>query len=293
MNTLLLVDGHNFINRANHFGAGLTNRKGFPTGVITKTIGMIAGDARIVDATHVCVVFDHSAGCDKMQRYAFYKLNRRNKVDDGSRTDMRRQINPLISILRAAGIRVVRKKNREGDEVINTMAQQFVELYGPKAKVYMATNDKDMAQCVNKQIAILKPDKRILDVAGVTKEYGVTPNKIIEYLMLLGDKVDNIPGVDKCGPKTAADWLNKYGSIEGVLAHKKELTPKLRSNLEQAAKAFKATRWLITLRDNIDVGNSFTREFDEDTLDDLCREYDLASTRKTLIALAKRTGSFK
>ena len=240
MKTLLVIDGNNVAKRAEFAVPPLSSASGVPTNVARGFLSILASYTKMVQPTHIYVVFDHPAKTDKHIIYADYKANRTSSSTD----DFRQQLLLLRKLLPKMGVRVYRKKGIEGDEVVATLAVKFAR----KGSVYIASNDKDFASLVTDNVFLLKPDK-IFDADAVEATWGVPPSKMVDYLMLLGDKVDNIPGVEKCGPKTAAKWLANVSSVNDI--------PKqpgvVGANLEKARKHFKLTRRLIELNTEHDI----------------------------------------
>jgi DNA polymerase-1 len=228
----------------------LITTTGIPTGMIKLASRMIVGSVRHYQPTHILIVFDH------------HGPNFRNKLWEGYKT--KRELDPLMEIqfpllvewLTASGYRVVIKPGVEGDDVIGSAVEKF------KVKTLIATGDKDMAQLlVKKRVAIANTKQKmdgteILTHGSVTKKYGVTPEQIVEWLMLMGDVSDGVPGVKGVGRKTAGRLLNDHGSIASLLKAVDTLTPALATNLKVHRPMFQLTRKLVTIRKKVSLGVS-------------------------------------
>ena len=207
--TLLLVDGSSYLYRAYHALAPLTSPTGMPTGALYGVLNMLRRLRLDTPHDYACCIFDAKGENFRHQLYPAYKANRPPMPDD-----LRPQAEALPELVSLMGWPILSVKNVEADDVIGTLA-----VNGEKAgfKVIISTGDKDMAQLVNDQVSLVNTMKNEkLDIAGVQEKFGVAPNQIIDYLSLIGDKVDNVPGVDKCGPKTAVKWLQEYGTLQNL-----------------------------------------------------------------------------
>ena len=231
---LILVDGSSFLFRAYHAIPPLTSPKGVPTNAIHGVTGMLRKLMADYHSDHVCVVFDAPGKTFRNDIFPEYKANRPPMPDD-----LRVQIEPLHDIIRAMGLRLIMESGIEADDVLGILAKK-AEAEG--YQVIISTGDKDMAQLVNENIILENTMSNTrLDIQGVVDKFGVKPEQIIDYLSLMGDSVDNIPGVPSCGPKTAAKWLNQYGTLENLIAHAGDIGGKigecLRNSLEQLPMA--------------------------------------------------------
>jgi DNA polymerase I len=241
MTTLYLIDGSSFLYRAFHALPPLTNAAGEPTGALFGVVNMIRKVLKEDRPEHLAFVFDASGPTFRDAMYSEYKANRAAMPDD-----MRLQIEPLLKIVEAMGVPILREPGVEADDVIGTLARQ-----GRAAgmDVIISTGDKDLTQLVEPGIVWLNTmSGERLDSAGVMAKFGVPPERIIDLLALMGDSVDNIPGVDKCGPKTAAKWLGQYDSLEGVIAHADDFGGKLGENLRAALPRLPLNRELVTVK---------------------------------------------
>ncbi|MFT3831528.1 MAG: 5'-3' exonuclease H3TH domain-containing protein [Opitutaceae bacterium] len=232
----LLVDGYNLAYRAFHAIPDLTRADGFPTNALhgwVKTLWRLMDQER----PEACVVFFDLGGAqERLALLPEYKANRAEMPEA-----LRKQIEPLKALTRALGFVGHEQNGVESDDLL---AAQAVALAGEGHEVLIVSSDKDFAQIVGERIKILNPPPpgnpkagwRTMDAAGVREKFGVPPAQIAHYLALVGDTSDNIPGVDGVGPKTAAKWLEEFGSLDGVLARAAELKPE-RFRAQVAANA--------------------------------------------------------
>ena len=247
MKTLLLVDGSSYLYRAFHAlqRADLRNQKGEPTGAIYGVLNMLRRLHKETRADYSACVFDAKGRTFREDAYPEYKANRPPMPDD-----LAVQIAPLKEAIAAMGWPLLEIGGVEADDVIGTLARK-AEREG--VHVIIASGDKDLAQLVNTAITIENADPRsgereILDEAGVQKKFGVKPERIIDYLTLIGDSVDNVPGVAKVGPKTAVKWLGQYGSLDEIVKHAAEIGGVVGENLRQALDWLPKARELLTIK---------------------------------------------
>ena len=248
---LVLVDGSSYLYRAYHVPnlQHLTTSSGQPTGAVYGVINMLKRLLSEEQPSSIGVVFDAKGTTFRHQLYKEYKANRPPMPED-----LQQQIGPLHDIVRALGLPLISIPGVEADDVIGTLAKHAVDA---GHKVLVSTGDKDMAQLVTGDITLVNTMSNTrMNESGVKEKFGVTPNQIIDYLALMGDKSDNIPGVPSVGPKTAAKWLNEYESIEGLVknadAIKGKVGEKLRDHLEQLPLAQDLTTIRCDLK--LDVG---------------------------------------
>ena len=243
---LLLVDGSSYLFRAFHALPDLRTLDGFPTGAIRGVIGMLRKLANDFEGSPVAVVFDAGGRTFRNDLYAEYKANRPPMADG-----LRAQIQPIFDIVEAMGMPLVRVEGVEADDVIGTLATEATRTQRP---VVVSTGDKDMAQLVSDHVTLVNTmTETTLDRAGVIEKYGVPPERIIDYLALMGDSVDNIPGVPKVGPKTAVKWLNQFGSLDKVIARAGEVKGKVGENLRDSVADLPLSRDLTTIRCDVDL----------------------------------------
>ena len=221
---LLLVDGSSYLFRAFHALPDLRTLDGFPTGAVRGVIGMVRKLMADFEGSPVAVVFDAGGRTWRDDIYAEYKANRPPLSDD-----LRVQIEPIHDIIRAMGLPLLSVAGVEADDVIGTLAQQAT---ATARRTVISTGDKDMAQLVSEHVTLVNTmNDTATDAAAVNERYGVPPERIADYLALMGDSVDNIPGVPKVGPKTAAKWLQQYGTLDEVIARAGEIKGKVGENL--------------------------------------------------------------
>ena len=237
----ILVDGSSYLFRAYHALPELTNSQGEPTGAIVGVLNMLRRLLNEYHPEHIAVVFDAPGGSFRNQLYKEYKANRPPMPED-----LRMQIEPLHDIIRAMGLPLVMVEGVEADDVIGTLAHQAT---GQGMNTLISTGDKDMAQLVNQHVSLVNTmSETFTDRDGVVEKFGVKPEQIIDYLALVGDSADNIPGVPKCGPKTAAKWLQAYGDLDTLMTHADEIKGKIGENLRQSLEFLPLSRTLATIK---------------------------------------------
>ncbi len=244
--TLLLVDGSSYLYRAFHALPDLRNKAGFPTSAIYGVISMLRKLEKDVPADYIACVFDSKGKTFRDDLYAEYKANRPPMPED-----LAVQIEPLFETIRAVGWPLVVVEGVEADDVIGTLV---VEAAKRGVRSVVSTGDKDMAQLVNEQVKLVNTmNNETLDTAGVQAKFGVPPERIVDYLTLMGDAVDNVPGVDKVGPKTAVKWLAEYGTLDKVLDHASEIKGVVGDNLRKAVAWLPAARKLLTIKTDVEL----------------------------------------
>ncbi len=271
---LVLVDGSSYLFRAFHALPPLTNKKGEPTGAMLGVINMLRRLLENYHPTHMAVVFDAKGKTFRNDMYAEYKATRPPMPDD-----LRAQIEPLHEIIRTMGLPLLSISGVEADDVIGTLSDQAAK---QGRKVIISTSDKDLAQLVNEHVTLINTmSNTTLDIEGVVEKFGVPPNRIIDYLALVGDTSDNIPGVVKCGPKTAVKWLGLYDSFEGVVAHADEVKGKIGENLRAAIPTLPLSYELATIKLDVELEQTIDElvitEPDADTLKPLLQRYEFKS----------------
>lgn len=268
---LLLVDGSSYLFRAYHALPDLQTSDGTHTGAVRGVISMLRKLAKDYQGSPIAVVFDASGKTFRNDLFAEYKANRPPMPDD-----LREQIEPIHQIIRAMGLPLLIVPEVEADDVIGTLAAQATV---SKRDTVVSTGDKDMAQLVTDHVTLVNTmtDTR-LDRAGVIDKFGVPPERIVDYLALIGDSVDNIPGVDKVGPKTAAKWLDQYDSLDGVMAAADEIKGKVGENLRAALEQLPLARELTRIKCDLDldvhVSDLKPAPPDEDALRELFRRLE-------------------
>ena len=245
-NTLVLVDGSYYLFRAYHAMPPLNNASGEPTGVIFGVINMIKKHLTEGGPDYFAVIFDAKGKTFRNDLYKDYKANRPSMPDD-----LAVQIKPLHNLIRALGIPLLVIDGVEADDVIATLAKQAAQR---KIKTIVSTGDKDLAQIVNSRIHLLNTMNQVyLDIDGVEKKFGVPPERIIDYLTLVGDSVDNVPGVPKVGPKTAVKWLNEYKTLDQIINSADQIKGKVGENLREFLPKIPLTKKLVTLRYDVEL----------------------------------------
>ena len=251
MKTLLLVDGSSYLYRAFHAMPDLRNSANEPVGAIQGVLNMLRRLHKDYPSEYSACVFDAKGKTFRDDLYPEYKANRASMPDD-----LRVQIEPLYETIRAMGWPLIIEEGVEADDVIGALAKQ-AEQQG--IRTIISTGDKDITQLVNAHITVVntmrdafRKTDDVLDEAGVENKFGVPPAKIIDYLTLVGDTADNVPGVEKVGPKTAVKWLTEYGTLDNIVAHADQIKGVVGDNLRKALPWLPTARELITIR--CDVG---------------------------------------
>ncbi len=278
---LTLVDGSSYLYRAFHALPPLSNSRGEPTGALHGVANMLLKFMKEQRPEHVAVVFDAPGRTFRDDLYAQYKAHR-----PAMPSDLRAQIEPLFAILRALGLPLIRIEGVEADDVIGTLACRAAR---EGHSVLISTGDKDMAQLVNDSITLINTMSNTrLDREGVKAKFDVYPEQIIDYLALVGDASDNIPGIEKVGPKTAAKWLARYQTLDGVVAHAGEIEGKVGENLRAGLAILELSRKLAALHTDLDLPVSIEElrpsPPDVDALRELYARYELRSLLRQLDA---------
>src|SRR5690348_14231783 len=278
MPKLVLIDGSSYLYRAFHALPPLSNPAGEPTGALFGVVNMLRATLN-AKPDYVAFVQDAPGPTFRDAMYAEYKANRAPMPDD-----LRAQVEPMLKIVRALGMPILRVPGVEADDVIGTLARQAAE---QGIEVTISTGDKDFAQLVGPHITLVNTmSGSVLDRAGVIEKFGVPPERVIDLLALMGDAIDNIPGVPKCGPKTAAKWIGQYGDLDGVMAHADEVGGKIGENLRAALPQLPLSRQLATIKLDCELDVAPTdlhlRERDVDTLRELYTRYAFTQALKEL-----------
>jgi DNA polymerase-1 len=243
---LILVDGSSYLYRAFHALPPLSNSRGEPTGAVHGVLNMLKKLLRDYPGTRLAVVFDAPGKTFRDDLFAQYKAHRPPMPDD-----LRAQIEPLLQAVTGMGLPLLRIGGVEADDVIGTLATRAA---AAGEQVLISTGDKDIAQLVNERITLINTmSDTLLDRGGVKAKFDVYPEQIIDYLALVGDSSDNIPGVDKVGPKTAAKWLNAYGTLDSLLEHAAEISGKVGENLRAGTDTLALSRQLATIRCDVEL----------------------------------------
>lgn len=281
MTPLILIDASSYFFRAFHALPPLTNSKGLPTGAIYGVVNMIKKLIKDYQPQDVAVVFDAKGKTFRNDWYSEYKAHRPPMPQELSV-----QFEPLIQLIKAMGFPLLMVEGVEADDVIGTLARQATESNRP---VIISTGDKDMAQLVNEHVALINTMTNYhMDEAGVKEKFGVSPQQIIDYLTLVGDNVDNIPGVTKCGPKTAVKWLSEYQNLENLLENAHNIGGKIGDYLRESIAHLPLSKRLVTIKTDVDLplslDNLSVGQPNKEELIHLIRELEFKGWLKELLA---------
>ena len=251
MKTLLLVDGSSYLYRAFHAMPDLRSPQGEPTGAIYGVLNMLRRLRKDYAADYSACVFDAKGKTFRDDWYPEYKAHRPPMPDD-----LRAQVEPLHEVVAAAGWNILMVDGVEADDVIGTLAQQASQ---QGARCIISTGDKDLTQLVNEHVLWVNTmSEEELDAAGVAAKFGVPPERIVDYLTLIGDTVDNVPGVPKCGPKTAVKWLTEYGTLDNLVEHAGEIKGVAGENLRAALEWLPQGRRLVTVKCDVPLDRRYS-----------------------------------
>ena len=265
---LILVDGSSFLFRAYHGVPPLTNAQGEPTNAIYGVTNMLRKLIADYQSDYVTVVFDAPGKTFRNDLYQDYKAHRPPMPDD-----LRVQIEPLHHLIRAMGLPLIMEADVEADDVLGALAQHAA---AQGFNVVISTGDKDMAQLVTEQITLENTMTNTrMDIQGVIDKFGVKPEQIIDYLALMGDTSDNIPGIPKVGPKTAAKWLQHYETLENLVANANEISGKIGENLRAHLEMLPLSKQLTTIKCDLNLPYS---------MEDLKRQPSDLSELKSLVS---------
>ena len=243
---LVLVDGSSYVYRAFHALPPLSNSRGEPTGAVLGVMNMLLKFLKDYAPQRIALVFDAPGRTFRDELFAEYKAQRPGMPDE-----LRAQVEPLLAIIRAQGLPLLRVPGVEADDVIGTLACRAA---AAGQSVLISTGDKDMAQLVSESITLINTmSNTVLDRAGVKAKFDVFPEQIVDYLALIGDSSDNIPGIDKVGPKTAAKLLAQYGTLDGVIAHVAEIPGRVGENLRAGLATLELSRRLATIHTDLQL----------------------------------------
>ncbi|HSC81566.1 MAG TPA: 5'-3' exonuclease H3TH domain-containing protein, partial [Chitinolyticbacter sp.] len=246
MPTLLLIDGSSYLYRAFHAIRELSAPDGTPTNALYGFVNMLKRLQKTTPADYIACVFDAKGKTFRDDLYAEYKANRPPMPDE-----LRVQVEPIHAAVRAFGIPLLCVSGVEADDVIGTLA---VAASRQGITTIISTGDKDMSQLVDAHVRIENSmTEEVLDEAGVKEKFGVRPDQIVDYLALIGDTVDNVPGVPKCGPKTAVKWLDQYGSLAAVMANASEIKGVVGDNLRATLPWLPMAQQLVTIKLDVDL----------------------------------------
>ncbi len=279
MSLLLLVDGSSYLYRAFHALPDLRNRDGEPTGAIYGVLSMLRRLEGDFKADRKAVVFDARGKTFREDWYPQYKAHRPSMPED-----LALQVENLHAAIRAAGWPLLMVDGVEADDVIGSLAEEACKI---GMDTLISTGDKDLTQLVNKHVRWFNTmSNELLDREGVTAKFGVPPERIVDYLALVGDAVDGVPGVAKCGPKTAVKWLAQYGTLDEVIAHAGEIGGVVGENLRTHLDFLPLGRKLLTVRCDLPdlpaVDTLQAQEPDRDALRELYRRFEFKTWLKDL-----------
>lgn len=251
MPKLVLIDGSSYLYRAFHALPPLTASDGTPTGALFGIVNMLKSSLR-EHAEYIAFVLDAPGPTFRDEIYPEYKANRASMPDD-----LRAQVEPMIEIVQALGLPLIRVSGVEADDVIGTFAMQAA---ADGVDVVISTSDKDFAQLVNAHIKLTNTmTNSVTNEERVMDKFGVRPDQIVDFLALMGDAVDNVKGVEKCGPKTAAKWLAEYQSLENVMANAEKITGKVGENLRAALPILPLNQTLVTIKTDVELEQNYTQ----------------------------------
>ncbi|RAN75150.1 DNA polymerase I [Bacillus sp. SRB_336] len=285
MAKLILIDGSSYLYRAFHALPPLSNAHGEPTGALFGVVNMLRATLK-AKPDYLAFVSDAPGPTFRDTLYAQYKANRPPMPDDLSA-----QVEPMLAIVGALGFPILRVPGVEADDVIGTLAVQAQAL---GIEVLVSTGDKDMAQLVSPHVTLINTmSNTVMDRDGVMAKFGVRPDQIIDFLTLTGDTVDNVPGVSKCGPKTAAKWLAEYGTLDGVIANAAKVGGKIGECLREALPLLPLSRELVTIKTDVPLEFGPTdlaqRVADTERLRELYTRYEFKAALKDLDAAEQAT----
>ncbi len=278
MPTLTLIDGSSYLYRAFHALPPLTNTHGEPTGALFGVVNMLRTTLR-AGSDYVAFVCDAPGRTFRDDLYPDYKANRPSMPDD-----LRAQVEPMMRIVGALGFPILCEPGVEADDVIGTLAVQAAAL---GIDVVISTGDKDFAQLVGPKIVLINTmTNTTLDIDGVIEKFGVRPEQIVDFLSLTGDSIDNVPGVEKCGPKTAAKWLAEYPDLDTLMTNADKIGGKIGENLRAALPKLPLSRELVTIRTTVPLtegpADLVMRDRDVEALRELYVRYDFKAALKDL-----------
>ena len=283
---LILVDGSSYLYRAFHALPPLMNSNNFPTGAAYGIINMLRLMIKTYHPDYLAVVFDAKGKTFRDDLYPAYKATREEMP-----SELVRQIAPIHSIIRALGFPLIVVDGVEADDVIGTLATHASQ---NGWETLISTGDKDLAQLVNDKVTLINTmNNTLLTPDGVKEKFGVTPEQIVDYLTLVGDTSDNIPGVPQVGPKTAAKWLQQYGSLDQLVTNADSITGKVGEKFRASIPQLPLTKSLVTIKRDVDLPLSFSelkiQAPDNNKLIELFKEMEFKSWLSELLNTTKDT----
>ncbi len=276
---LILVDGSSYLFRAFHALPPLKNSKGQDTGAVKGVINMVRSLIKNNEDSNIAIVFDAKGKTFRSKIYKEYKATRPPMPDE-----LRSQIEPIHQIIAAMGLPLLIIDDVEADDVIGTLSQQAAQMGMP---TLISTGDKDLAQLVNDKVTLINTmTNELLDSESVVTKFGVAPDRIIDYLALMGDKSDNIPGVPSVGPKTAVKWLAEYGSMEGIIENSEavggKVGEKLRDNLDLLRLSYELATIKMDVKLDVKIPDLVAGDEDQQKLHEIFSEMEFKSWIKEL-----------
>lgn len=277
---IILVDGSSYLYRAYHAMPALTNSKKNPTGAIYGIVNMLK---RLLNDYHpekVAIVFDAKGKTFRDDMYPDYKATRQEMPPD-----LVKQIEPIHQVIKSMGLKIIMIDGVEADDVIGTLARRATE---EGIETIISTGDKDLAQLVNEHVRLINTmTNTTLDINGVTEKFGVKPDQIIDYLTLVGDTSDNVPGVPQVGPKTAAKWLQQHQTINNLIANADKIAGKVGENFRSFIPNIPLTKALVTIKTDVDLTIQFddlaVKSTDKNALIELFREMEFKNWLSELL----------
>lgn len=287
---LILVDGSSYLYRAFHALPALTNSKSFPTGAVYGMINMLKRLLADYQPQYLAVVFDTKEKTFREEMFPAYKATRQAMP-----SELVQQIEPIYSIIRAMGLPLITINGVEADDVIGTLATHATQA---GAYTVISTGDKDLAQLVNNQVTLINTmTNTLLNPAGVKEKFGIPPERMIDYLTLVGDTSDNIPGVPQVGPKTAVKWLQEHGSLDNIIQHANKMTGKVGENLRASLDQLPLTKSLVTIKRDVDLSFDFSdlqiKPIDKKALIELYKEMEFKTWLAELLEETKEDDTDK
>lgn len=285
-NPLILVDGSSYLYRAFHALPALANSKGFPTGAIYGVVSMLRKLLSDYQPDSMAVVFDAKGKTFRDDIFPAYKAHRPEMPDD-----LARQIEPLHEVIQAMGLPLLMIEGVEADDVIGTLANEAAR---QGHSVLISTGDKDLAQLVNEHITLVNTmTNTVLNPETVETKFGVPPEKIIDYLALIGDTSDNVPGVPQVGPKTAVKWLKEYGSLDQIIAQADSVSGKVGESLRASLAQLPLSKTLVTIKNDvplsIDPGDLHLKEPARESLRRLFKDLEFKTWLSALLEAGSNT----
>ena len=277
---LVLIDGSSYFFRAFHALPPLTNSKGRPTGAVYGVANMVKKLVKDYPKSQVIVVFDAKGKTFRHDWYPDYKSHRPPMADD-----LANQFQPLLSLIKAMGLPLLMVGGVEADDVIGTLTVLANKENSP---VVISTGDKDLTQLVNENVILINTmTNQCYDIKKVKEKFGVLPSQIIDYLALIGDSIDNVPGIPKCGPKTAAKWLEQYQTMENIIADADSIPGKIGENLRDSIQFLPLSKKLVTIQTDVqlpfELHDLVTKDRDIEKLVALTQELEFKGWLKELL----------